>query len=275
MPDYSAYAAIKVEIDAENIAWVTFNRPEKRNAMSPALHFEMEDALMKLETDDACKVIVLTGAGNSFSAGMDLKEYFRMTDNNPDLRFRSLTAVRRWQELLTWSRKPSIAMINGWCFGGAFGPLAACDICITADEATFGLSEVNWGILPGGNISKVFSDLCNSRDALFYAMTGRTFDGKKAAQMGVANLSVPLADLREETKKLCRELMEKGPAVLAYTKQAVKAVKDLPMEMAWEYLGAKSMALRGSDPEKTRERGMREFLDNKTYRPGLQPVKRS
>jgi feruloyl-CoA hydratase/lyase len=242
--------------------------------MSPTTHFEMEDALMKLETDDACKVIVLTGEGVAFSAGMDLKEYFRETDNNPDLRFRSLTAVRRWQELLQWSRKPSIAMVNGYCFGGAFGPLAACDICIAADEATFGLSEVNWGILPGGNIAKVFSDLCNSRDALFYAMTGRTFDGRKAVQMGVANLSAPSAALREETRKLARELMEKGPAVLAFTKQAVKAVRDLPMEMAWEYLGAKSMALRGSDPDKTREKGMREFLDNKTYRPGLQPVKR-
>lgn len=274
MPDYGNYKVIRADIDADGICWLSFNRPEKRNAMSPATHFEMEDALMKLETDEACKVIVLSGAGTAFSAGMDLKEYFRETDNNPDLRFRSLTAVRRWQELLTWSRKPTIAMINGYCFGGAFGPLAACDICITADEATFGLSEVNWGILPGGNISKVFSDLCNSRDALFYAMTGRTFDGRKAAQMGVANLSVPLADLRAETRKLCRELMEKGPAVLAYTKQAVKAVKDLPMDIAWEYLGAKSMALRGADPEKTRERGMREFLDNKTYRPGLAPVKR-
>ncbi len=275
MPDYSAYTAIKVEIDAENIAWITFNRPEKRNAMSPALHFEMEDALMKLETDDACKVMVVTGAGDSFSAGMDLKEYFRATDNNPDLRFRSLTAVKRWSDLLTWTRKPTIAMINGWCFGGAFAPLAACDICVAAEEATFGLSEVNWGILPGGNIAKVFSDLCNSRDALFYAMTGRTFDGKKAVQMGVANMAVPLADLREETRKICRELMAKGPAVLAYTKQAVKAVRDLPMDMAWEYLGAKSQALRGADPEKTREKGMAEFLDKKTYRPGLQPVKRS
>jgi trans-feruloyl-CoA hydratase/vanillin synthase len=275
MPDYSDYKAIKIEIDAEGVCWLAFNRPEKRNAMNPTLHFEMESALMALETDDACKVIVLTGSGNAFSAGMDLKEYFRETDNNPDLRFRSLTAVRRWQELLTWSRKPSIAMINGYCFGGAFGPLAACDICVTADEAVFGLSEVNWGILPGGNISKVFADLCNSRDALFYAMTGRTFDGKKAAQMGVANMSVPLASLKEEVRTIARELLQKGPAVLAYTKQAVKAVKDLPMETAWEYLGAKSMALRAADPEKTRERGMREFLDNKTYRPGLQPVKRS
>ena len=275
MADYSKYASIKVEVEASGITWLSFNRPEKRNAMSPALHFEKEDALMQLETDDACKVIVLTGAGASFSAGMDLKEYFRATDNNPDLRFRSLTAVRRWQELLQWSRKPTIAMVNGFCFGGAFGPLAACDICVTADEATFGLSEVNWGILPGGNIAKVFSDLCNSRDALFYAMTGRTFDGKKAVQMGVANISVPLAELRGEVVKIARELMEKGPAVLAFTKQAVKAVKDLPMEMAWEYLGAKSMALRGSDPEKTREKGMTEFLDKKTYRPGLQPVKRS
>jgi trans-feruloyl-CoA hydratase/vanillin synthase len=268
------YDCIKVETDAEGITWITLNRPQKRNAMSPTLHFEMEEALMKIETDEATKVVVLTGAGNSWSAGMDLKEYFRETDKNPELRFKSLIAIRRWTELLTWTRKPTIAMINGFCFGGAFAPLAACDIVIAADEATFGLSEVNWGIIPGGNISKVFSDLVNHRDALFYAMTGRTFDGRKAVDMGVANLSVPLDRLRDETVTVARELMAKGPAVLAYTKQAVRAVRDMSMEQSWEYLGAKSQALRGSDPEGTRERGMREFLDNKSYRPGLAPVKR-
>ena len=133
---------------------------------------------------------------------------------------------------------------------------------------------MNWGIIPGGNISKVFSDLVSHRDALFYAMTGRSFDGRKAREMGVVNMCVPLATLREETVTVARELMAKGPAVLAFTKQAVKSVREMNMDQSWEYLGAKSMALRTADPEKTRERGMREFLDAKSYRPGLGPVKR-
>ena len=165
-------------------------------------------------------------------------------------------------------------MVNGFCFGGAFTPLAACDIAITAEEATFGLSEINWGILPGGNVSKVFSDLVSHRDAMYYAMTGRTFDGKKAVQMGIANVAVPADNLREETVVLARELMEKSPAVLAFTKQAIKAVQGMDMNMAYEYLSAKQGALRAADKEATRQKGMSEFLDKKSYRPGLGAVQR-
>ena len=183
------YTCVLVETDDEGITWITFNRPEKRNAMSPTLHVEMEEILFGLETDEDTKVIVLTGAGNSWSAGMDLKQYFRETDKDPVARFRAATAHRRWAtELLTWSRKPSIAMVNGYCYGGAFVSLAACDIVIAADNATFGLSEVNWGIIPGGNVSKVFGDMVSYRNALFYAMTGRTIDGRKAVELGIATL---------------------------------------------------------------------------------------
>jgi trans-feruloyl-CoA hydratase/vanillin synthase len=267
-------SCVKVEIDAEHIAWLSFNRPEKRNAMSPKLHYEMEEIVPKLETDLNVKVIVLTGEGVSWSAGMDLKEYFRETDDNPEARFKSYWSHRHWSQYLMLSSKPTIAMVNGFCFGGAFTPLAACDIAITAEEATFGLSEINWGILPGGNVSKVFSDLVSHRDAMYYAMTGRTFDGKKAVQMGIANVAVPADNLREETVVLARELMEKSPAVLAFTKQAIKAVQGMDMNMAYEYLSAKQGALRAADKEATRQKGMSEFLDKKSYRPGLGAVQR-
>ncbi len=269
------YSCVLVETDEEGITWITFNRPEKRNAMNPTLHIEMEEILFGLETNEATKVIVLTGAGNSWSAGMDLKQYFREMDKDPVARFRAVTANRHWTDMLTWSRKPTIAMVNGYCFGGAFTPLAACDIVIAAETATFGLSEVNWGILPGGNVSKVFCDMVSFRNALFYAMTGRTIDGRKAAEIGIATLSVPAAKLREETIAIARELIAKSPMVLAYTKQGIRWVRDMNMAQAFEYLGAKGMALRAADPEETRARGMREFLDEKKFRPGLEPVKRS
>ena len=267
-------SCVKVDIDDENIAWLSFNRPEKRNAMSPKLHYEMEEVIPQLETAPNVKVIVLTGEGVSWSAGMDLKEYFRETDDNPEARFKSYWSHRHWSQYLMLSSKPTIAMVNGFCFGGAFTPLAACDIAITAEEATFGLSEINWGILPGGNVSKVFSDLVSHRDAMYYAMTGRTFDGKKAVQMGIANVAVPADKLREETLVLARELMEKSPAVLAFTKQAIKAVQGMDMNMAYEYLSAKQGALRAADKEATRQKGMSEFLDKKSYRPGLGAVQR-
>lgn len=270
------YECVKVETDADGIAWVTFNRPEKRNAMSPQLHYDMEAALMALETDPDARVIVMTGAGNSWSAGMDLKEYFRETDNNPGEQFRSFTANKHWSwDLLANSRKPSIAMVNGFCFGGAFIPLCHCDIVITAADAVYGLSEVNWGIIPGGVVSKVICDVMAHRDAMFYAMTGRTFDGDKAVEMKLANISVPGDTLRDETVALAKELMEKNDTVLAYTKQAVRHVRDMNTEQAYEYLRAKSLALMTADRDNTRSAGMEEFLDKKTYRPGLGPVKKT
>src|SRR4029077_8571928 len=146
------YTCVIVETDDEGITWITFNRPEKRNAMSPTLHVEMEEILFGLETDKETKVIVLTGAGNSWSAGMDLKQYFRETDKDPVARFRAATAHRRCaKDLLNWSRKPSIAMVNGYCYGGAFVSLAACDIDIAADIALFGLWVMNLAIIEGGN----------------------------------------------------------------------------------------------------------------------------
>ncbi len=112
------------------------------------------------------------------------------------------------------------------------------------------------------------------RNALFYAMTGRTIDGRKAVELGIATLAVPAEKLREETVAVARELMAKSPMVLAYTKQAIRAVRGMDMDQAYEYLGAKSLALRAADPEQTRARGMREFLDEKKFRPGLEPLKR-
>jgi trans-feruloyl-CoA hydratase/vanillin synthase len=148
-----SYNTIRVEKEG-GITWVIFNRPDKRNAMSPELHFEMEDALEELALDTETKVLIITGAGKAFSAGQDLKTYFRETANDPKLKSKAQKASNqwRWHKLSTFP-KPTIAMVNGFCFGGAFTQLCACDIAIAADEATFGLSEVNWGIIPGGVVS--------------------------------------------------------------------------------------------------------------------------
>jgi trans-feruloyl-CoA hydratase/vanillin synthase len=138
------WKTVKAEI-ANGIAWLYFNRPEKRNAMSPTLNDEMRDALELIELDEAVKVVVLTGEGAAWSAGMDLKEYFREIDGAPDVvQERVRRAASDWQwRLLRFYAKPTIAMVNGWCFGGAFSPLVACDLAIAAEEAVFGLSEIN------------------------------------------------------------------------------------------------------------------------------------
>ncbi|MEA2903362.1 MAG: feruloyl-CoA hydratase/lyase [Alphaproteobacteria bacterium] len=268
------YETILVEKN-EGITWVTFNRPDKRNAMSPQLHLDMDDVLDELAIDDETEILVITGAGESFSAGQDIRLYFRGTEADPAMRAKARRASNqwRWQKLSTFP-KPTIAMVNGFCFGGAFTQVAACDFAIAADEATFGLSEVNWGILPGGIVSWNVVQLMNYRDAMYYAITGDTFDGKKAKEIGYVNMHFPKAKLKEETIKFAKKIMEKSPAAVRYTKEAIRAVRFMNEPQAQDYLNCKSDALKYNDKENGRQEGMKQFLDEKTYRPGLGHFKR-
>ncbi len=269
------WTTVRVEVD-EGIAWVELNRPEKRNAMSPTLNAEMVEVLETLDADDACGVLVLTGAGEAFSAGMDLKEYFREVDAAPEhvqRKVRRDAALWQWRLLRTYA-KPTIAMVNGWCFGGAFTPLVACDLAIAADEATFGLSEINWGIPPGSVVSKALADTVGSRAGLLYVMTGRTFDGRQAAAMGLVNASVPRAQLRAEVESLARELLEKNPVVLRAAKLGYKHCAAMSWDQAEDYLYAKLEQSQFLDAERGREQGLEQFLDEKRIKPGLQAYER-
>jgi trans-feruloyl-CoA hydratase/vanillin synthase len=268
------YEAILVE-NHDGITWVTFNRPDKRNAMSPQLHLDMDDVLDELSTDDDTEVLVITGAGQAFSAGQDIKLYFRANQGDPKARAKLRRASNnwRWAKLSTFP-KPTIAMVNGYCFGGAFTQVSACDFALAADDAMFGLSEINWGILPGGIVSWNVAQLFNYRDALYYAMTGDSFNGKQAKQMGFVNFSHPKEKLKDETIKLAKKLMEKSPAAMRYTKEAIRAVRFMNEPQAQDYLNAKSDALRFADKEHSREEGMKQFLDDKSYRPGYGHFKR-
>src|SRR5271168_3038889 len=213
MADYK-YECVRVEIK-DGIGWAILNRPEKRNAMSPQLHFDMDDALAEMEVDPAVKVVVVTGAGGNFSAGQDLKLFFRELEGKPRERKKAAEAANRWR----WARlyqydKPTIAMVHGYCVGGAFMQLLATDFAIAAEDATFSLSEVNWGILPGALVSKVVADAVLYRHALYYACLGEAFDGKEAARVGFINYAVPPDKLEKEVETLAEKLMAKSPAVL-------------------------------------------------------------
>src|SRR5512138_2426616 len=246
----------------DGIAWVTMNRPAKRNAMNPALIAEMKRTVDALAIDDRCGVFVLTGAGESFTAGMDLQEYFRETDAAPDtvlLNLRRLNEEWQWRRLRDYP-KPTIAMVNGWCFGGGFTPLVACDLAIAAETAVFGLSEVNWGIPPGNLVSKAVADTIGHRQALYYVMTGDTFTGVQAAAMGLVNRAVPLERLREETAALARQLVGKNPAALRAAKHGFKRARELTWEQCEDYLYAKFDQALARDPEHGREQGLKQFL---------------
>lgn len=261
---------VRVEFDEDKIAWVHFNRPEKRNAMNPTLNREMYATLEFLETDDRCAVLVLTGSDDSWSAGMDLKEYFRETDGQPrSVQNKVRTEGTNWQyrKLLSYS-KPTIAMVNGWCFGGAFVPLVSCDLAITAEDATFGLSEVNWGVTPGNLVTRALAETIPTRDAMYYIMTGDHFDGRKAEQMRLVNEAVPADKLRERTIELAKKLTSLSQSVVRGAKMGFRHSRLMSWEVAEDFLYAKHDQAILFDTD-ARTQGMTQFLDDKTYRPGL------
>ena len=256
--------------DVENrIAWVRFNRPDKRNAMSPTLNRDMMEVLDLLEFRDDVGVLVLSGEGTAFTAGMDLKEYFRETEA------KGLAGTRQaqresygWWRRLRWYQKPTIAMVNGWCFGGGYGPLFACDLAFAADEAKFGLSEINWGILPGGGATKVATELMPFRKAMYHAMMGENIDGKTAADWGLVNEALPLAALKDRVTEVANVLLQKNPVALKATKDAVRRVGVLSYDDAEDYLVRAQEAANSYD-NSGRKEGIRQFIDEKSYKPGL------
>ncbi len=259
-----------VSFSVENrIAWVKFNRPEKRNAMSPPLNRRMMEVIDELEFRDDIGVLVLTGEGSAWTAGMDLKEYFRETEA------KGLVGTRKaqresygWWRRLRWYQKPTIAMINGWCFGGGYGPLFACDLAFAAEDAQFGLSEINWGILPGGGATKIAVELMSFRDAMYHAMTGEAIDGKTAAAWRLVNEAVPAGKLRERVVQVAEMLLKKNPVALKATKDAIRRVREMTYDNAEDYLIRAQEAANSFDNEGRKE-GIRQFIDEKSFKPGV------
>jgi feruloyl-CoA hydratase/lyase len=254
----------------DGIAWVKFNRPEKRNCMSPKLNRQMLRVIEDLEYRPDVGVLVLTGEGTAWSAGMDLKEYFRDSET---LGLKGVRESQRgayaWWERLRWYQKVTIAMVNGWCFGGGYGPLFACDLAFCADEAQFGLSEVNWGILPGGGATKVAAELMPMRKAMYHALLGENLSGKEAEAAGLVNESVPAGRLEARVTEVAQKLLEKNWETLKATKDAVRRVREMTYDNAEDYLIRAQEALNFHDRSDGRHAGMKQFLDDKSYKPGL------
>jgi feruloyl-CoA hydratase/lyase len=254
----------------DGIAWVKFNRPEKRNCMSPALNRQMLRVISELEFREDVGVLVLTGEGSAWSAGMDLKEYFRDTEAH------GLKGVREsqreayaWWERLRWYQKVTIAMVNGWCFGGAYGPLFACDLAFCSEEAQFGLSEINWGILPGGGATKVAAELMPLRKAMYHALLGETLTGRQAEAAGLVNEAVPAEALEARVTEVAQKLLKKNGETLKAAKDAMRRVREMTYDSAEDYLIRAQEALNWHDKSDGRHRGMSQFLDDKSYKPGL------
>ena len=131
---------------------------------------------------------------------------------------------------------------------------------------------MNWGILPGGIVSRVLADAVSYRDAMYYILTGDTFDGRAAAAMRLVTFAYPLERLRDETVRLAEKLLAKNPHTLQACKDAYKNAAKMDYALSEQYFAARSMALKAVDPD-ARKEGIRQFLADE-YRPGFEPYDR-
>lgn len=259
----SDYLTIRVD-RVGSVARVTLSRPEKRNAMNPRMHEEMAQALPALIADPGVRAIVITGAGSAFCAGADIKEFFRDLEGQPAEQARILELARHWMwDVLAKAPQPTIAMVNGHCFGGGLLVSLACDIVIASDRAVFGLPEINWGHVPGGAASLRTLEVMGARMALYYAMTGETFDATTALRDRLITRMVAHDQLESEVDSLAAALAAKSPLALQSVKEIYRAAPRLGMENIHDFVQAKIDQLRVRDGEGLREKGMADFIAGK------------
>lgn len=259
------YQTVIVET-RDNVGLITFNRPEKRNAMNPRLHEEMNWALDALSEDDDVRVIILTGSGDSFSAGNDLKEFFADQIDRPAQFRRNSRRFTQWREKLRTCPKPTIAAINGWCLGAGLSVICVADFAIAAEEAMFGLPEVNFGVFPAGGATKGPLELLSHRDAMELILTGKNISAREAERLRLVNRCVPRDRLMAECLELANELKQKDPVALMIAKEAFWLVKLQEYPEALDVEAGKHRELHFLQQGRWVSKGIGQFLD-KRYKP--------
>ena len=250
---------VQTEMSA-GVATVRMNRAEMHNALDDALIAELTEALSAVGQDSALRVVILAGAGKSFSAGADLDWMRRMAENSYE---ENLAGARRLAALLRTLHdlpKPTIARVHGAAFGGALGLISACDIAVAADAAMFCLSEVRLGLIPAV-ISPYVVAAMGPRHARRYVLTAERFDAGEAARIGLVHRVVAADGLDAAVNEMAAALLAGGPAAQAAAKRLVADVAARSLDEALVEETAKRIAEIRATPE-GRE-GVAAFLEKR------------
>ncbi len=259
---------IKLTIEGQ-VARITIDRAEKKNAMHPRMHRAMHRVLDDIEAAGNIKVAILTGVGDVFCGGMDLEHYFLGAFHEPTAFRENLHTSHSWMRRWKSCAAVTVASVNGWCVGGGLLMAALSDIMLVAREARFALSEVNFGIFPSGGTTWGMARNLGAKAALYYMLTAEQFDGDKAVELGLANVSVPRAELDGETQRVASLIAGKNVHALRYTKKVYERVRTMDLPEAQEFEVAMLLDLSYQSNNAWIEQALKQFQERK-YRPGIE-----
>ena len=211
-----------------NIAILTFNRPDAMNALNNQTRAEFPQAMAELEADDEIKVVILTGAGKSFVAGADIKEFKETTPFSAHKLVRISSIIENFP-------KPVIAAVNGFALGGGCEIAMSCDIIIASEKAKFGQTEINVGVIPGqGGTQRLprLIGVCRAKELIY---TGAIIRADEADRIGLVNRVVPLDELMPIVKEIAQKIATKSPAALRIAKATINRGMQVGLDSGLAY----------------------------------------
>lgn len=238
-------------------AIVTFNRPEKLNALNTETLTELKEVLHSIESERDLSVVILTGKGKAFIAGADVEE---MVNKKPVEILSFAKLHNEVNRLIEHSSKITIAAINGYALGGGLETALACDIRIASEKAKFGQPEINLGIIPGAGGTQRLPRIIGYGNAMLLLTTGKIIDANEAKTLGLVQDVVPEGELMDHAILLADEIAKKPPVALAFIKDSVKRGRDMPLDLALEYEMRLFSILFSTEDQKE---GMKAFIEKR------------
>lgn len=254
----SEYQNILLKIE-NRVATITLNRPEVRNALNNDMVKELYNAFYVLNSMDDIRVIVVTGVGNTFCAGADLKWLGEVADFTYEKNYEQSMDLIKLFYLIHDHSKPIIAKVNGSAVGGGVGIMLVSDIIIASDKAKFGLSEVAIGIIPAA-IAPFLMNRIGETKAREYFITGERIDAKTAHEIGIINYVCPEDEIDTLTNNKVSRILNNGPNAITKVKEMMNLVRSESEERLKDSLAKMIAELRTS---KEGSEGIKSFL-NKT-----------
>jgi methylglutaconyl-CoA hydratase len=243
------------------IGLVTMNRPERHNAFDDALVAELTEALRSMEAEEGVRVVVLSGAGKSFSAGADLHWMRRMASYSMDENRRDSMALASLMRTLAHLAKPTVARVQGPAYGGGVGLVACCDVAIAAQNATFALTEAKLGLIPAV-ISPYVVAAIGERAARRYFLSAERIGAVEACRLGLVHeVAASEGDLDEKIGIVVDSMLACGPVAQREAKALIRAVADRPVTSELLQDTAERIAKLRASPE-GRE-GIAAFLEKR------------